>query len=109
MNPETLIVALASAGVGSLTLFLIWINWRIFKISQRILEVSVNLLTETIIIRVETIKIRKVSYKVLEETIRMRKALGDYNSSVDLKPRLLNKKVEFDASTPIVVKPSKNL
>lgn len=85
---EALIVSLASAIVGSLTLFLVWINWRIFKISQRILEVSVELLAETIVIRVETIKIRTVSYEVLEETIRMRQALGDYNS-VSLKPRLM--------------------
>ena len=82
MMMEALIVSLASAGVGSLTLFLVWINWKIFRISQRILEVSVELLAETIVIRVETIKIRKVSYKVLEETIRMRKSLGDYKATV---------------------------
>ena len=58
------------------------------RISQRILDVSVELLAETIIIRHETIKIREVSYDVLEETIRMREALGDYNSS-DSKPRLM--------------------
>ena len=82
MSIETLIVALASAGIGSLTLFLAWINWKILRISQRILDVSVKLLNETIIIRVETIKIRVISYKVLEETIRMRKAVGDSNSSI---------------------------
>jgi|6_EtaG_2_1085325.scaffolds.fasta_scaffold15506_3 hypothetical protein len=81
MGIETITVALASAGVGSLTLFLVWINWQILKISQHILEVSIELLAETITIRVETIKIRKISYKVLDETIRMRKALGDSNSS----------------------------
>ena len=77
MTLETLTVVLASGLVGSLTLFLVWINWKILDISCRILEVSVELLAETVIIRVETIKIRDVSEKVLKETIRMRKALGD--------------------------------
>ena len=77
---ETLIAILASVGLGSLTLFLVWINWKIFQISKRILEVSVELLAETIVIREETIKIREVSVQVLKETIRMRKALGDVDS-----------------------------
>ena len=81
MNLETAIVGLASAGIGCLTLFLVWINWQILRISCRLLDISINLLEETIIIRVETIRIRKVSYAVLEETIKMRKSLGDYNSS----------------------------
>ena len=80
MNLETLIIVLASAVVGSLTLFLIWINWKILKISQCILQISVELLAETVIIRVETIKIRDVSEKVLEETTRMRRALGDVSA-----------------------------
>jgi len=70
MSLETLIVALASAVIGSLTLFLVWINWKILKISQRLLE-------ETIIIKVETINIRVVSSKVLDETMHMRETLGD--------------------------------
>mgnify|MGYP003143782517 CR=1 FL=1 len=75
---DTLIITLlASFGLGSLTLFLVWINWRILKISKHILEVSVELLAETITIRVETIKIREISEQVHLETIRMRKALGD--------------------------------
>ena len=79
---DTLITTiLASVCLGSLTLFLVWINWRILRISQRILEVSVELLAETVIIRVETIKIREVSENVLAETIRMRTALGDVPSS----------------------------
>ena len=75
---ETLITTLlASLALGSLTLFLVWINWRILQISKHILEVSIELLAETVIIRVETIKIREVSESVLRETVRMRKALGD--------------------------------
>ena len=72
-----LITLLVSLSLGSLTLFLVWINWQILKISQHILEVSIELLAETITIRVETIKIREVSEQVHLETIRMREALGD--------------------------------
>ena len=74
---ELVITGLASIAIASLTFFLVWINWRIFKISERILEVSVELLAETVVIRVETIKVRKVSEAVLSETIKMRKALGE--------------------------------
>ena len=73
---DIIITGLASVALASLTFFLVWINWRIFKISERILEVSVELLAETVVIRVETIKIRKISEDVLSETRKMRKALG---------------------------------
>ena len=77
MSLETLIVALASAGIGSLTLFLVWINWRLLRISQSLLGINIKLLKETIIIRVETIKISEYSYKVLDETRLLRETLGD--------------------------------
>jgi len=68
---------LASICLGSFTLFLIWINWRILKISENILNISIKMLEETIIIRKETILIRKISEDVLIESIKLRKALGD--------------------------------
>ena len=68
---------LASICLGSFTVFLTWVNWRILKISENLLNVSINMLKETIIIRKETILIRKISEDVLVESIRLRKALGD--------------------------------
>lgn len=76
---ELLLVAtlLVSISLGSITLFLTFINWRILNISKGILNISVELLKETIIIREETVWIRKISEDVLVESIRLRKALGD--------------------------------
>ncbi len=68
---------LASIGLGSFTLFLTWINWRIFKVSESILSVSIKMLKETITIKDETILIREISENVLTESIRLRKAIGD--------------------------------
>ena len=81
---DIIITGLASVALASLTFFLVWINWRIFKISERILEVSVELLAETVVIRIETVKVRKVSEAVLSETRKMRKALGE----VEEKPQM---------------------
>ena len=74
---DVIIASLASIGLGSLTGFLVYINWKIFKISEKILEVSYALLKETVVIRVETVKIRDISADVLVESIRLRKAMGD--------------------------------
>ena len=68
-----LITILISVGLGSLTLFLVYINWKILKISQDILQVSKQLLKETIIIRVETVWIREISQSIHEESVRLRK------------------------------------
>ena len=68
-----LITILISVGLGSLTLFLVYINWKILKISQDILQVSKQLLKETIIIRVKTVWIREISQSIHEESVRLRK------------------------------------
>ena len=68
-----LITIFGSTALGSLTLFLVWINWKILKISNAILEVSRDLLKETIIIRVETIKIRDISIDIYKESVKLRR------------------------------------
>ena len=68
-----LITIFGSAALGSLTLFLVWINWKILRISKDILEVSRGLLEETIIIRVETIRIRDISLDIYYESVKLRK------------------------------------
>ena len=68
-----LITLIASISLGSLTLFLVWINWKILRISQGILQISKNLLDETIIIRIETVNIRKLTDKIYVESVRLRK------------------------------------
>ena len=68
---------LASICLGSFTLFLTWINWRILKVSENILNISIKMLKETIIIKKETILIKEISEDVLVESIKLRKALGD--------------------------------
>jgi len=77
MDSFVLGTLLVSICLGSLTLFLTWINWRILKISENILNISIKMLEETIIIRKETILIKEISEDVLVESIRLRKALGD--------------------------------
>ena len=75
---ELLLVAtlLVSISLGSITLFLTFINWRILNLSKGILNISVELLKETSIIHEETVWIRKISEDGLVESIRLRKALG---------------------------------
>jgi len=68
-----LITIFGSIVLGCLTLFLVWINWKILKISNAILEVSRDLLKETIIIRVETIKIRDISIDIYKESVKLRR------------------------------------
>ena len=84
---ELLLVAtlLVSISLGSITLFLTYINWRILNLSKGILNISVELLKETIIIREETVWIRKISEDVLVESIRLRKALGDPTEEMSKK------------------------
>jgi len=67
---------LASIGLGSFTLFLTYINWRILRVSESILSISIRMLKETIVIREETVLIREISENVLVESIRLRKAIG---------------------------------
>ena len=66
-----------SAVVGSLTLFLVYINWKILRVSQALLKISLDLLEETVIVRKETVLIRHISEDIYVESVRLRKALGD--------------------------------
>ena len=68
-----LITVFGSLALGSLTLFLVWINWKILKISKDILYVSRELLHETVIIRIENVRIREISGNSHEERVRLRK------------------------------------
>ena len=72
---STTIVLTLSIIIGSLTLFLLIINWKLWQVSIGILNVSLELLRETVIIKDETIYIREVSLKILDESILLRKAL----------------------------------
>ena len=74
---ETLGTIAFSTIVGSLTLFLVYINWKILKVSQALLKISLDLLEETIVVRKETIFVRQISEKIYIESVRLRKALGD--------------------------------
>ena len=51
------------------------INWKILKVSKTIRDISALVLSETVVIKDESIRVRVVSEEVLEETIKMRKAL----------------------------------
>ena len=77
MTYETFGTVALSIIVGSLTLFLVYINWKILKVSQALLQISLELLAETIIIREETVLIRHISEDIYVESVRLRKALGD--------------------------------
>ena len=77
MTYETLGTILLSTVVGSLTLFLVYINWKILRVSQALLKISLELLAETIIIREETVLVRHISENIYVESVRLRKALGD--------------------------------
>ena len=74
---DLVLTALASIAISSLTFFLVWINWRILKLTEKLLEISVELLSETVIIRIETVRVREISESILMEATRTRKALGD--------------------------------
>ena len=72
--PTVLLLTL-SIIVGSLTLFLVVINWKLWKVSIGIYNVSVDVLWETIVVRKETVYIREISLKILDESILLRKAM----------------------------------
>ena len=72
---STVLLLTLSIIVGSLTLFLVVINWKLWKVSIGIYNVSVELLKETVIVRKETVCIREVSLEILDESILLRKAL----------------------------------
>ena len=67
---DILIGVFISVALTSLTGFLLWVNYRILRISEKILWVSERLLEETI-------KIRVISIDILQETVKMREAIGE--------------------------------
>ena len=74
MIPTALLLTV-SIIIGSLTLFLVIVNWKIYKVSVNLLNISVELLRETVIIRKETVYIRKKTMQILDESILLRKAM----------------------------------
>tara|TARA_R110002020_G_scaffold13962_2_gene49778 strand:+ start:181 stop:444 length:264 start_codon:yes stop_codon:yes gene_type:complete len=76
MLSDILLGVFVSVALTSLTGFLLWVNYRILKISGKILAVSEALLDETIIIRQETVTIREISVDILKETIVLRESIG---------------------------------
>tara|TARA_Y100000593_G_C4288780_1_gene327105 strand:- start:661 stop:957 length:297 start_codon:yes stop_codon:yes gene_type:complete len=72
MTSVSITTLIASLALGSLTLFLVYINWKILKISQSILQVSKELLHETVIIRIETVRLREISMNIYDESVRLR-------------------------------------
>lgn len=75
ITSEVILTIVGSIGLVSLTIFLVYINWKILKVSREILNVSIDLLKETIVIRKETVLIRELSEEILIESIKMRKNL----------------------------------
>ena len=88
MIPTALLLTV-SIIIGSLTLFLVIVNWKIYRVSLGILNISVELLRETVVVRKETIYIREVSLKILDESILLRKAMT--LDVEELKPKKVNK------------------
>ena len=74
MIPTALLLTV-SIIIGSLTLFLVIVNWKIYKVSVNLLNISVELLRETVIIRKETVYIREKTMQILDESILLRKAM----------------------------------
>jgi len=72
---STVLLLTLSIIIGSLTLFLVIINWKLWRVSIGILNVSIELLRETVTIKDETIYIREVSLQILDESVLLRKAL----------------------------------
>ena len=73
---DLLLPILLSVGIGGLTVFLVYLNWKILKVSEAILQINVDLLKETIIIKQETRRVKEISVQVHIETRKVRKALG---------------------------------
>ena len=76
MMTDLLLPILLSVGIGGLTVFLVYLNWKILKVSEAILQINVDLLKETIIIKQETRRVKEISVQVHIETRKVRKALG---------------------------------
>ena len=75
------------------SVFLIYINWKILRVSQTILNVSVELLKETVIIRKETINIRKMTRTIQKETILLREIMaGDLDELQQVGQKVQKKK-----------------
>jgi len=72
---STVLLLSLSIIIGSLTLFLVIINWKLWRVSIGIYNVSAELLEETIIIKQETISIRMISLRIFDESVLLRKAL----------------------------------
>tara|TARA_R110002020_G_scaffold206273_8_gene411484 strand:- start:356 stop:592 length:237 start_codon:yes stop_codon:yes gene_type:complete len=62
-------------------LILLYINWKIFKLTRGILKVSIELLAETIIIRDETQQIRLVEEDIKEVLVGDFKEVGERNAT----------------------------
>ena len=86
---ESLSAILVGMFLGSLTIFLVYINWKILRVSRGILKVSIDLLKETVIIKKETVLIRELSEEILIESIKMRKNL---DMPIDTIPK--NKRID---------------
>ena len=89
ITSEVILTIVGSIGLGSLTTFLVYINWKILRVSRGILKVSIDLLKETIVIRKETVLIRELSEEILIESIKMRKNL---DMPIDTIPK--NKRID---------------
>ena len=75
-HTNTLLI-LTSIGLGLIaSAALVYINWRILRISELILQVNIDLLAESAIIRMETIEVKEISELVYQETALVREALG---------------------------------
>ena len=64
-----------SIAILMFSIILTVINWKILQVSKTIRDISALVLSETVVIKDESIRVRIVSEEVLEETIKMRKAL----------------------------------
>jgi len=67
---------LISLGLGIASILLVYLNWRILRISETILQVNIDLLAESAIIRMETIEVKEISELVFRETALVRETLG---------------------------------
>ena len=71
----TTLTIILSISILIFSFILTVINWKILKVSKTIRDISALVLSETVVIKDESIRVRVVSEEVLEETIKMRKAL----------------------------------
>ena len=71
----TTLTIIFSIAILMFSIILTAINWKILQVSKTIRDISALVLSETVVIKDESIRVRIVSEEVLEETIKMRKAL----------------------------------